>query len=201
MTRPSRLPAARAAAPLLAALCALCACACGDTLQVHPIPHQELEGLVVAPFPVYWLGGSFEGLAASETSHDPGDAYSVSYGNCRHGGQGYCVPPLRLVTSRDNSFVPGGATSARSIPIRGVGARLAQGARTIIIATGSVVLDIYAENAGLAMAAARTAVPINAAGTPGEALPAPLPDTGFESKPLPTQVPDPLHPLGVRLPG
>lgn len=185
--------------PVLAVLCALGLSACGDTLQVQPIPHQELEGLVVAPFPVYWLGASFRGLAVSEASHDPSDAYAVSYGNCVQGGQGYCVPPLRIVTSPDNSFVPGGSVRARTQTVRGVGAQLTQGGRTILIATGGVVVDIYADNSSLARAAADGLAPINTPGAPGEALPARAPNGGFETHPLPAQVPNPLHPLGVAL--
>jgi hypothetical protein len=189
----------RLALPLLATLCALGLSACGDTLQVQPIPHQDLEGLVVAPFPIYWLGASFRGLAVSETFHDPSDAYAVSYGNCIQGGQGYCVPPLRIVTSPDNSFVPGGSLPTRTQHIRGVSAQLAQGGKTILIATGGVVVDIYADNASLARAAADGLAPINTAGSPGETLPARTATGAFEAQPLPTQVPNPLHPLGVPL--
>ncbi len=189
----------RLAAALLAAACSLALAACGDTLQVRPIPHQNLEGLLVAPFPVYWLGGSFHGLAVSETFHDPGEAYAVSYGNCVQGGQGYCVPPLRIVTSPDNGFLPGGALELNERTIRRVSARLAQGGRTIVIATGGVVVDIYADSPGLALAAAGELAPVNAAGAPGEALPAPLPSDGYEARPLATQVPNPLHALGVPL--
>lgn len=189
----------RLAAPLLAALCALGICACANTLQVSPVPHQELEGLVMAPFTVYWLGGTFHGLGVSETGHDPSNAYIVDYGNCIQGGQGYCVPPLRVVTSPDNSFVPGGSLRERTARIRGVGAAIAQGGRTILIATGSVVVDIYADSAPLALAAADGLAPINAPGAPGETLPARQPPNGYASHPLPTQVPNPLRPLGVPL--
>ncbi len=189
----------RPAAPLLAALCALGICACGNTLQVSPIPHQNLEGLVTAPYTVYWLGGSFRGLAVSETQHDPSDAYVVDYGNCVQGGQGYCVPPLRIVTSPDNSFVPGGSLRVRAARIRGVSATLAQGGKTILIATGSVIVDIYADNPRLALAAADGLAAINGPGAPGEPLPGRQPPNGYETRPLPTQVPNPLRALGVAL--
>lgn len=189
----------RLAAPLLAALCALGVCACANTLQAQPIPHQVLEGLVVAPFPVYWLGGSFRGLQVSEATHDPSDAYTVNYGNCIQGGQGYCVPPLRIVTSPNNNFVPGGSLHARRRRIRDVDALLEQRGKTILLATGPVVVDIYADDAPLALAAARGLAPINSAGAPGEALPASQPPSGFEAHPLPTQVPNPLRALGVAL--
>jgi hypothetical protein len=191
----------RLAAPLLAAACALAIASCGDTLQVEPLPHQFLEGLVVAPFPVYWLGERFDGLAVSEVSHDPSDAYAVDYGNCIQGGQGYCVPPIRIVTSPNNGFVPGGQLRAQTREIRGVAAHLALAGRAILIPTGSVIVDIYADNAALARAVADGLAPINAAGAPGEALPSARPASGFETRPLPTQVPSPLHPLGISLGG
>jgi hypothetical protein len=72
---------------------------------------------------------------------------------------------------------------------------LARGGRTIVIATGSVVVDIYATTASVANAAARTVVPINAPGTPQGQLPAQLPDSGFAAKPLPSQTPASLGPL------
>ena len=39
-------------------------------------------------------------------------------------------------------------------------------------------------------------VPINAAGSPQTKLPAGLPDSGFAERPLPAQLPSPLHPPG-----
>jgi hypothetical protein len=165
-------------------------------VQDKPIPHNILEGLIAAPFPVYWLGGSFEGMAIGEATHDPSGSFSVQYGDCLAGGQGSCVPPLRIVTSPDNSFLPGGSTPTKRARIRGVNAFLAQAGRTIILATGGVVVDIYATSARTADEAARTAVPINALGAPETPLPAALPNTGFGDTPLPSQVPAPLRPLG-----
>ena len=178
-----------------AALCASALCSCSDTLQQHPIPHNELEYMVEAPFPVYWLGASFSGMSVSEIVHDPGDAWSVAYGNCLEGGEGTCVPPLRLVSSPDNSFLPGAGASTHVTSIRGVQAQLAQGGRTIVIATAGIVLDIYATSARVAAAAARTAVPINEPAWPGAPLARALPNTGFGATPLPTQIPSPLRTL------
>jgi hypothetical protein len=178
-----------------AALCTVALCSCANTVQDRPIPHNILEGLITAPFPVYWLGGSFEGMAIGEALHDPSGSFSVQYGNCLAGGQGSCVPPLRVVTSPDNSFLPGGSTPSHRTRIRGVSALVAQAGRTIIFATGGVVVDIYATNARTAAAAARTAVPINALGAPEAPLPAALANTGFGETPLPSQVPAPLRPL------
>ena len=65
--------------------------------------------------------------------------------------------------------------------------------RAISISTGGVVLDVYAHTPALARAAAQTAVPINAPGAPGEPLAAPLSNTGFGERPLPSQTPSPLR--------
>jgi hypothetical protein len=186
----------RVLAAAVAALCALSLCACSNTLQDTPIPHNTLEGLIMAPFPVYWLGRSFQGMAVTEASHDRSGSYTVFYGDCAEGGEGYCVHPLRVVTSPDNSFVPGGATPTRATRIRGVAAVLARGGRTVMIATAGVVVDIYATNPSTARAAAETAVPINFIGASEASLPPALPNTGYGEMPLPNQVPRPLHPLG-----
>jgi hypothetical protein len=185
----------RAAAPILLAACAIALGACGDTLQDQPISHSTLEGLVVNSFPVYWAGGAFHGLSITEASHDPSGGFSVQYGDCVEGGQGTCVPPLRVVTSADNSFLPGGGAPGAQAQIRGVQAHVVQGGRTIVIPTGAVVVDIYATDARLARAAAREVVPINEPGTPEGQLPARLPDTGYGSTPLSSQEPAPLHPV------
>jgi hypothetical protein len=186
-----------ALAPSAVVACALALTlgACGDTLQNRPLNQNSLEPLVVSPFPVYWVGGTFHRLHITEASSDPSGAYSLQYGNCLEGGQGTCVSPLRIITSADNSFLPVGDTARRSDNVRGVPALLARGGRTIVIATGPVVVDIVAHDAALARAAAATIVPINEPGAPGAALPAPSPDTGYAETPLPRQEPVPLRPL------
>ena len=148
---------------------------------------------MVAPFPVYWLGGSFHGLAITDAAHDPGGAYRVQYGDCVSGGQSSCVPALRIVTAPDNSFLPGTGTAKRTIDVRGATATLAVGGRALVLPTGSVVIDIFADEPSLALAAARTLAPINAPGSPREPLPKALPDTGYGEAPLPTQVPNPVR--------
>jgi hypothetical protein len=187
----------RAASLSLAALLALVLPGCGNTLQTSLISHSTLETMIIAPSPVYWLGASFHGLAITEASRDPSGAFTLEYGNCLQGGQGICDPPLRIVTSPDNSFLPGGSTRSRPASIRGVPALVAQAGRTVVLPTAGVVLDIYGSNATLAAAAARTAVPINEPAEPGGELPAPAPNTGFDVTPLPSQVPAPLRALGA----
>jgi hypothetical protein len=184
-----------AAASLALACGALALGGCGDTLQDRPIAHNTLETLLVAPYPVYWAGRSFQGLAITDATHDPGGAFSVQYGDCVEGGQSTCVPALRVVTSPDNSFVPGGSTPQHGALVRGVGSVVAQRGRTIEIPTGGVVVSVYADSARLATAAAQTVVPINEVGVPGGSLPSRLRDTGFGSTPLPSQEPSPLRAL------
>ncbi len=184
---------------LALALGALALAGCGDTLQDQPIAHNDLEELVTAPYTVYWLGRSFDGMQITETNHDPGGAFELQYGDCVAGGQSTCVPPLRVTTSPDNSFVPGGQTAQRTALVRGVSAVLAQRGQTILIPTGGVVIGVYADSARLAAAAARTLAPINKPGSPEAPLPARLPDTGYGSTPLPSQTPSALHALGVAL--
>ncbi len=91
--------------------------------------------------------------------------------------------------------MPGGDTPRRSARLRGVSVIVAQGGRTIEIPTAGVVVGVYANSSRLAAAAARTVVAINEAGAPQAPLPARLPDTGFGSTPLPSQVPSPLRAL------
>jgi hypothetical protein len=174
---------------LLLAAGAVAVGGCANTIQDQPIAHNILEGLLTAPYPVYWLGGSFQGMAITEAAQDPSGAYRVQYGDCLQGGQSTCVPALRIVTSPDNSFVALGSIPYRTTRVRGIAAVQAQAGRTIEIPTAGVVVSIYASDARLAGTAAQTAVPINALGAPGAPLPAPLPETSFARTPLPSQTP------------
>jgi len=185
-------------ATLACTLCALGLGACGNTIQDQPIPHNELESLMLAPYPVYWLGGTFHDLAITEASRDPSGSFTVQYGDCLEGGQSTCVTPLKIVTSPDNGFVPGegSATSRTTTSLRGVPGFLAERGDAISIPTGGVILDVYAHTPALALAAATTAVPINYPASPLSPLPARMPYTGFGSRPLPSQVPNPLKVLG-----
>jgi hypothetical protein len=181
-------PRARPLTPLLAAA-AVALAGCANTLQDQPIAHNILENLLTAPYPVYWLGGSFHGLAITEAVEDPSGAYRVQYGDCLQGGQSTCVPALRVITSPDNSFLPLGSIPHRATRVRGVAAVAAQAGRTVEIPTAGVIVSIYASGSRLAESAAQTAVPINAIGAPGAPLPAPLGETRFARMPLPSQTP------------
>lgn len=184
-----------AAAAIAACTSALALSACANTIQDQPISRSALEPMVLQhAYPVYWLGGEFRRLAITEAAHDPGGAYTIHYGDCTTGGQFTCVSPLSIVTSPDNSFVPGGAHV--TVDLRGVPARLAESGSTIVIPTGGVVVSIYAPNATQAREAAQTMVPINRVGVPGQTLPLPEPNTGFSSEALASQ-----EPRSVRVPG
>jgi hypothetical protein len=185
---------ARTAAGALV-LSALALGSCGDTLQDRPIPHNELESLIGEPYPVFWLGRSFHGYQITEASQDPSGAATLQYGDCVEGGQNTCVVPVRVVTSPDNSFVPGNQAPHRTTSLRGVSAVIAESGRAIAFATGPVVVSIYAVHASLATAASESVVPINAPGEAGGPLAAALPDTGYSRKPLPSQLPSAPRPL------
>ena len=149
------------------------------------------------PFPVYWLGASFDGLAVSEAFARPQRRVHAQYGNCVQGGQGYCVPPLRIVTSPDNGFLPGGSLGLSS-GASAASTRCSPRAARRSLSPPAMSCSTSTPRARRSRSPPRTgAVPINAAGVPGEALPARLPNDGFEQRPLPTQVPNPLRVLGV----
>lgn len=168
---------------MLGISCALGPAGCGNTLQSQPLTSATLEPLVMAEhLPVYWLGARFHGMALTAASGDPSGAYSVQYGGCSTGGPETCVPPLQVISSPDNSFLPGDGDGSK-IVIRGVAGTLLGGGRVIEIATGGAVIDVRAANPTLALAAARKMAPINELGRPGSALPKPLPNTGFAQQP------------------
>ncbi len=187
----------RRAVTLLLAVGALVAAGCGDTVQSAPLGRSSLESLLLAKFPVYWAGNEIDGLQARELSVDPGGAVTLQYGNCLEGGQGTCVAPLRIVTSPNNAFVPGGAGPVRNVALRGTSARTLDGGSTIVIPTGSVVLSIFATTPALAASAAAGVVPIaNVAGY-HRPLPSPGPNNGHADQPLPGQIP-PYQPMPKR---
>jgi hypothetical protein len=176
-------------ATLLALLCAVGVSACGDTLQDQPISPQALESVIVkSRFPVYWLGFRFLHMRITGVTIDPSGAVTIHYGDCLVGGQYTCVTPITVVSSPDNSFVPG-ASAGHAVRVRSLAAISAQGGRNVAMATGSVVVSVHARNAPLANAAVETMVPLNKVGLPLQPLPAAVPDTGFDRVPLPSELP------------
>jgi hypothetical protein len=183
-----RAGARAVAVAALAMCCAVAVGACGDTLQDQPIAPQALESVIVkSRFPVYWLGFKFQRMRITAVTIDPGGAVTIRYGDCLVGGQYTCVTPLSVVSSPDNSFLPGAA--GRTVSVRRASAVSSQGGRTLAMATGSVVVSIHARDPALASAAARTMAPLNKVGLPLEPLPRAVPDTGFDRVPIPSEIP------------
>jgi hypothetical protein len=193
--------------------------ACANTVQDEPTAPSALESLVTQEgFPVYWLGGTFRGLSITDVARDPSGAYAIQYGNCLVGGETVCVTPLQIVTSPDNSFLPDGGAAQSTVLIRGVRGHSALGGKALSVATGGVVVDLYADRPALARAAAEAMVTINApadsaagrgrigmiprsqSDLPGAPLAPPQPNSGYGERPLPSQQPA-LAPAGVGPPG
>jgi hypothetical protein len=175
-------------------LCALGTSSCGDTLQDQPIGPSALETVLVkSRFPAYWLGLEFKGMQITSVTIDPAEAVTIRYGDCVLGGQYTCVTPVSVVSSPDNSFIPGPTPApvpaARSLPLRGTSASVAKGGATLAIRTGGVVVSVYARNPALAREAATMMAPVNRVGLAQAPLPAALPDTGLARMPLPSEVP------------
>lgn len=171
--------------------------ACANTIQDEPTPPSALEPLVMQEaFPVYWLGGTFQGLPITDVGRDPSGAYEIQYGNCLVGGESVCVTPLQIVTSPDNGFLPGSGAAQSAVLIRGVRGRSALGGRALTLPTGGVVVDLYANKPALARAAAEAMVTVNSLSLPDAPLAPPRPNTGFGERPLPSQQPA-IAPAGV----
>jgi hypothetical protein len=178
----------RCLAAALALLCAGLLAGCGNTLQNEPLSASTLEPLVLAEgFPVFWVGASFHGMPLSVVNADPSGAYEVQYGACATGGPETCISPLAVISSPDNSFLPGAGAATGVTSIRGVRALIAQRGKTIELATGAAVVDIQASSPALALAAAHEMAPVNRLGSPGASLPAALPETGFPEHPTEEQ--------------
>ncbi len=157
---------------------------CGDTLQLEPLRDRDLTDASQVSYIVYWAGRAFEGMPVSFAGRQTGGSVLVTYGNCVVGGQTTCMRALSIVTSDDNSFVPGALLTTTRRVIRGRVAVVAMGGRTLEIATGSVVVDITASTPVLALAAAMAMSPLNGSsshpGAPYAPLPPALPPNGFD---------------------
>jgi hypothetical protein len=181
---------------VLAVLCACLLSGCGSAAEDKALSASTLEPLVGnQEFPIFWLGGRFNGMALTEVDGDPSGAYDIQYGTCTTGGPETCIAPLAVISSPDDSFLPDAGAVSGIASIRGVRAVLASDGRVIEIATGPAVVDIRANSAALALAAAGQMVAINQLGTPGAALPAARGNSGFANKPLESQLPQTVQGL------
>ncbi|HEX3874709.1 MAG TPA: hypothetical protein VHW26_11225 [Solirubrobacteraceae bacterium] len=165
-----------ASGPVLAlAMSLLCACA---THPAGPITTQDLAAAQsFRPFTVYWVGRSFDGvpLTAADTrqDYDATVGERVYYGNCDKPksilSTTGCQLPLEIATvnyrainSRGNE----GLGTRTNEVIRGVPAVVFDSGRSIQLYTGRLAIDIYADGAARALAAARAVVPMNRPDTP-----------------------------------
>jgi hypothetical protein len=170
-----------AATAVVAVVAALALGACGgDTLQLKPLRDRDLTHAAGVSYVVYWVGRAFDGMPVTFAGPQTGGSVLLDYGNCVVGGQSTCVRALSIVTSHDNSFVPGAQRTGVRRLIRGRLAVIGMGGRTIEIATGSVVVDINAATPALARAVAEAMTPLNRTGAPGAPLPPALPPNGFD---------------------
>jgi hypothetical protein len=171
-------------------LCLVVLSSCANTLQDKPIGQAPLETVIVkSRYPVYWLGLHFRGMQITSVTVDPGGASTIRYGDCIVGGQYTCVAPITIVSSPDNSFIPGSLAAGRALAIRGVRAAVAKGGATLTLPTGGVVVSVYARSPALARASVAAMAPVNEVGLSGARLPAALANTGFDRTPLASQVP------------
>lgn len=180
--RPHRRRIPRVAPALLALAAALALAACGTS---HPAPISAVELAEAQTFPyyrVYWVGPTFAGrpLAAADGLRGyistVGD--SVYYGDCVQSkgifGGGSCLLPLQVTTViyALHSNAPLGPQ--RNMVIRGVPATVYDEGRSIEIYSGRVAIDIFSNDYANAIDAARQLLPINAPGSAGGELPAPV---------------------------
>lgn len=164
--------------------------ACGNTIQAQPISDNTLQQLVsFEKFPVYWLGASFHALQLASFGTDPGGAYTIQYGNCTVESASNCVSPLELISSPDNAFLPSAGIETTPTQVRGVSALAAQGGEVIELRTGPIVIDVRANSARLARAAAQEMVPVNEVGQPRGRLPSALRNTGYNRRVMEQQRP------------
>jgi hypothetical protein len=180
-TKPTRRPR-RAVALLAALLLAALSSGCG-TGQPAPITGTELAEAETFPyFRVYWVGRSFLGhpLVAADGQQGYIDALgdSVYYGDCVHRkgifGGGSCVLPLQVTSVIYRLHSNSALGAQRNIVVRGVPAVVYDGGRSIELYTGRVAIDIFSDSFAHARAAAQALLPLNAPGSAGGELPAPI---------------------------
>lgn len=185
--RPSRDRAAGRAARRIAAaaLCALSLAACATTRPASittPDKRAELRAAAFFPyFRVYWVGLRFQGIALTSAdglaNYNPTIGETLQYGGCdaQHAllHTGGCQLPLQVATVawRPHSNSPLGQQT--NTIIRGVPAVVFDGGGSIELYTGKVAIDVSADSAARARAAALALRPLNAPGSASSDLPLP----------------------------
>ena len=185
-TMPS--PTRRHGAAIALALALLAGCAGCTTGPPGPVSADDLAQIETFPYyKVYWVGRSFLGhpltAVGGIANYNPINGESAYYGTCASGGgllgEGACSLPLLVTTL---VFVPHSNKSLgpqQNQLIRGVPATLYDHGRSIELYSGHLAIQLTSDTPAHALLAARTLRPLNASGTPGEALPQPTYCPGF----------------------
>jgi hypothetical protein len=130
-------------------------------------------------FTVFWVGRRFEGipLTAADRPKDyaPSQGMRLYYGDCAHHAfsTGGCTLPLEINTVLYKAHSNVGLGKQRSTRVRGVPAVIYDGGKSIELYTGNLAIDVFADNPGRALRAARALRPRNDVGPPGPGLPQP----------------------------
>jgi hypothetical protein len=176
-TRPARL-----LTPLVALVVLACLSGCG---QSHPTPISPTELAEAQTFPyyrVYWAGPSFDGHALVAADGLRGYIQrigdSVYYGDCVKGkgifGGGTCMLPLQVTTVIYRLHSNSALGPQRNLLIRGVPATVYDSGHSIELYSGRVAIDIFSDTFAHELQAIEHLDPINAPGTAGGDLPAPI---------------------------
>lgn len=125
-------------------------------------------------YTVYWAGTAFDGVHLTDADspfefYEP-VGFTMYYGTCEGRGflrDGGCTLPLRITTSiysphSDVSFGP-----QQWVSLHGVPAVVYDGGKEIEIYTDKMDIDVVADSAARALAAARALVPFNRTPSPG----------------------------------
>jgi hypothetical protein len=152
---------------LIAATGLLAGCA------THPPPPISASDLQLARefglFTTYWVGPEFAGIpltaADSKRDYDATVGMRVYYGTCRTPSSilstSGCQLPLEIATVVYKPHTNEGLGARREALIRGVPAVIFDHGSSIELYTGRVAIDVYAQDARLAEAAAAALVPLN----------------------------------------
>ncbi|MHB8532023.1 MAG: hypothetical protein ACYDC2_04815 [Solirubrobacteraceae bacterium] len=184
MSSPSRIPATARPAITLAVLLIAAAVlgACGSAHPPPIAPRELAEAQAFPYYPVYWVGGSFQGHALTAADglrgylEKSGD--SVYYGDCVESkgifGGGSCSLPLQVTTVIYHQHPNGPLGPQRNILLRGVPATVYDAGHSIELYTGRVAIDVFADSFAHALAGAERLLPINTVGSAEDSLPPPV---------------------------
>ena len=132
-------------------------------------------------FPIYWAGFRFEGIPLTQVDrgrdYDPSLGMRVYYGSCLRSNPlvaGSCTLPLEINTVAYKPHANVGFGELVRATIRGVPAVIYDHGDSIELYSGTVAIDVFADNPSRAWRAAQALRPLNTRGNSKEALPHPL---------------------------